>query len=76
MISPGIYNMSNGFTVIWLSGQFRWLMLQSLLTGTIIRHDKLASPVYWKSHIFFLLLPFVSTFWQPSLLGYIKLAAC
>jgi hypothetical protein len=25
VIFPGIYNVSNGFTVIWLFGQFRWL---------------------------------------------------
>jgi hypothetical protein len=24
VISPGIYNVSNGFAVIWLFGQFRW----------------------------------------------------
>ena len=24
MIFPEIYNVSNGFTVIWLFGQFRW----------------------------------------------------
>jgi hypothetical protein len=24
VISPGIYNVINGFTVIWLFGQFRW----------------------------------------------------
>jgi hypothetical protein len=24
VISPGIYNASNGFTVLWLFGQFRW----------------------------------------------------
>jgi hypothetical protein len=24
VISPGIYNVSNGFTFIWLFGQFSW----------------------------------------------------
>ena len=24
MIFPGIYNVSNGFSVIWLFGQFKW----------------------------------------------------
>ena len=24
VIFPGIYNVSNGYTIIWLFGQFRW----------------------------------------------------
>ena len=30
MIFPGIYNVSNGLTVIWLFGQFRWLSCNKL----------------------------------------------
>ena len=30
VIFPGIYNVSNGLTVIWLFGQFRWLSCNKL----------------------------------------------
>ena len=27
---PGVYNVSNNFTVIWLFGQFRWLGMTNI----------------------------------------------
>jgi hypothetical protein len=52
MISPGIYNMSNGFTVIWLFGQFRWSSCNKLALFSYLSDNHLFGALLWAAASF------------------------